>query len=353
MLLSAAYLLTTLTLATESGLRLHWDAPSSCPLRAHVIRAIRAQLTEHAERNGVVFDVSIRVQIVARGFVADVDLRAPGVSVRRTFPSDDCDDLVAIAALLVAVNIDPPSMHRALVKQRTRSEPVSEPPAPAVKLPAQVRVRGPNSVPVQTAATRTPSPSRPAHTEPARTEPARTEEHSVANDGATQDTTSARSVAGAAPVAAGVTRPGRPTPFRGALRWTIDLGWGLLPRTAVGVHGRAALRQTWWRVEVGAGWWPEHTVYRDDGQGGVAIRLLQLSARWCFAPTWNKLTIPLCAGTDAGWMQGEGRGVDHSRTAVRGWSAASIGPGLLWQAVPRVALYAGAEGRYAWLTPSF
>jgi hypothetical protein len=118
--------------------------------------------------------------------------------------------------------------------------------------------------------------------------------------------------------------------------------YGALPGPTAGVRGRAALRiGAFMAVLYGEYWAPRRAT-----RSGVssAVDFGGAGAQACGVPGWERVTIPLCAGAEAGSVRSFAtRGVDRDGEYRRPWVALTAAVGLRIRLAPRVGLWLGPE----------
>lgn len=260
------------------GARLEWDAPASCPDRAHVVAEIDAILGPAA--TGDPADVAARAEVrVHEGrHRLSIRVQTPSGTRTRELEADTCDDLAAYTAVLVAIAIDPGATGSLATPPTSDAEPTraGSPEPEAVSPPA----RPPDPAPTR-------SRFRPAGSVLAYVGP---------SIGTLSSTTA---VVG----------------LGGALRWRalrIDLGVAhrLVRATdrAPSTSASADLWSTFGHVDA------------------------------CGVPHVPRVEFPLCGGMEAGAISGRGRDVTEPAAGGAAWLAFRLGAGLLASPWRRVAL---------------
>lgn len=265
--------------ATEAGAArdpappLSWHSPPGCPQRDDLVRAIEALL-------GAPMAAPDQGTLAIEGSIEPdqarwrLRLRIVTDSGERTreLPGATCQELLEVAAVLVAVAVDP------RVAGVTDEPPVDDVVAPEAPAP-----------------TKTPTPVTP--------EPS------------------------------GRTTPRRPA-LGASVALQGALVFGPLPRIAGGLGGLVALRMPHARVELeGTFVWPSSTASSDRGRS--VIGLWQLGVRGCGVPRFDRadrrwaIELPVCGGVQAGAMRGQARGVAQPGHGTLPYLALDAGVGAL------------------------
>jgi hypothetical protein len=233
-----------------------WTAAPGCPEGA-VLRSRVERLIGRALRDG---DEAVAVTAeVTRGenFALELRVRSDTGVRERTITASSCDELVEIAAVVIAVAVDP----SASLMPALEPEP-APPPDPVV--PAK--------------ASTSPTPVRVAP----RGNPRR--------------------------------RPG------GTLQASAGVGLGMVPGPTAAVGGGGGVRWAHARVDLGLEHYVTRTARADDGSRGVDVRALIARAQGCWVPTAGRVVeFPLCAGFAAGAVHGRGFGVPRGDSRRAAW----------------------------------
>lgn len=146
-----------------------------------------------------------------------------------------------------------------------------------------------------------------------------------------------------------------PRPIDGAVR--AELGGQFLhalPAATATFGGALALRTRSARVELRGRWaMPQRTFDQGHPDAGVRVDLWTLGASGCYAPRWQRLEFPICAGLEFGVMRGRGVGVTRPRQAQMLYAAVPVDANLLWAPIPRVGLLVGAGAGPTLVRPGF
>jgi hypothetical protein len=127
-----------------AAVALTWDAPESCPGRAHVVLEIERLLgRDLLPSDQPTVRVEAHVREVDGAFVLEITTTRDGETRRRELRDDACQALADSAALIVALAIDPGAGVRAreVVRAEERPAPPSPPPRPP---PRDARAKPPS-----------------------------------------------------------------------------------------------------------------------------------------------------------------------------------------------------------------
>jgi hypothetical protein len=260
-----------------------WHAPASCPDAAEVERRARSLGPGLAPKSMVG-----EVTIAADGTFV-LDLAIDGAPSRR-YVAHDCEALANVAALVLAVAVDPVAV------AATRTE-----------VPAAVGDIPPTAAPVVL-----PSPA--VSTSP--------------NIAVTRPASPRRS----------------PPPLEGFARVHGVFGIGELPRfdaglgVALGIgagHGRFELHGTYLFARSAA--------LPGVGEAEAVIASWNLSPRGCGLLGRRSVRATLCAGPEVGIVTASGRHLRQVDDTVAVWIAAVGAPGIEWAILPWLRLHAGVE----------
>jgi hypothetical protein len=303
-----------ITEARREGVELRWSAPAQvCPVADAVLDDALAVLGA-APPAGT--DVTADAEVVRDpdGLVLTLELRSADGTGTRTVRAQQCAQLARIAALVIALSIDPSAVNRIPPELPVDAPAIEVPPvdetlvdAPAIDEPAEP-----------------PAPEIAVRREP--TSP---------------------------PIA---TRPRRP-PLHASVAIAAGVGAFALPRATAAFELGLALAGRAWRVELGAGYWAPSV--RDSAVNpaiGGRFQLAVAQARGCWVPRLGTVELPLCALAIVGGMLGRGTGELDVRKAASPWAAFGGGPTVMWR--PRVqggriALLVRVEGVGAATQPAF
>ena len=296
---------------------LRWSAPPECPdlagLTARIERRLGRPLAPgEAQLEG-------RVVRERAGYALRMRLSTGARDETRELRDAACDALADAAALLVAAALEPASLLAPAPPSPTREVPVPEVPAREVPVP-EVPAR---EVPAREGRT-VPVPELPPQPVPV-TDP---------------------------PLPDGPAEPQAPASRAGGLVRLHGGGeLGAVPRAtgALGLAGGVLWAR--WRLELGGLFVAPQTEARARGEARVG--LLAATLQGCRRAGRGAVEVPLCLGIEAGGMRGEGRRVAGERSAVAGWLAILLGPGLAWHASRRWSVFAGLQLVIAPVRPRF
>jgi hypothetical protein len=296
------------------GPSLEWSAPPGCPGQAQVLEQARALIGGPAI-DAALQHVTIRgtVEVEPVGFSLDIDIRTPSGVTRKTARADDCNVLAGVAALMVAVAVDPLQVTRTLGMQDARA---SSPP--------------PHEVPEPD-----PEPTLP-EVQPPRLPGERASPAADAREGrAPPPRARARALGGFARVSGSIGRGIVPS-----LDGGLALGAGLLaPRL------RAEL--------VAFHIFAQDAHYPAPSPAGATVAAwggsLRLGPRWQLGP----LELHGLASAAGAALTARGFGLRNPRSSADAWIALGLVPGLRWSPSPRVAVGADLEAEVALYRPGF
>jgi hypothetical protein len=266
-----------------------WTAPESCPTRADVVARIRSYLPTLEQPPLQVPRARLRLEAIVEP-IADawtIRLNTSGEqgSTERSFSAATCEELADAVALVAAVSLDPVIVSRELT--RVASEQPSEP-----ELELQPE----------------PPPEPPPALELTR------DDVDVPTPRNFRIGLRVFGGGGFGPTTAGYGALGADVALFGRLwRWSLD-GGAWLPRT---IRSEQAGGRFW-------GWW--------------------LGTRGCVVPSRAVVEVPVCAGLELGQARGLGLAPAlDPRAAAYPWAAASLGAGITWVIIERVALLVDAS----------
>ncbi|MBK6919487.1 MAG: hypothetical protein IPH07_18990 [Deltaproteobacteria bacterium] len=282
----------------DDPLELTWSAPDGCP--------DAAQVREHVQRRA---GTTALRRTLARGRIERLDdstwmlelvLEGDDGAFRRELRGTSCEALTAAAGLLIAVAADP----------TTRSGAPPDEAAPPLGSQVDEDITNPPAV------TSAAPPSRPPPTP-------------RASDTRAPVETSMRT---------------RTRGVDAALR--VDIGGQflrVLPAIADASFGGAlAVRWPRARAELRGRYLPgQRSRYADRPSLGGVIDLWTLGASGCYAPRWQRLEFPICAGIELGMMRGRSFGAIDNRDAAALFAALPLDAALVWSPIRRVGLLAG------------
>lgn len=257
-----------------------------------------------------------------------IDLKIDGERTRRELEGSSCPALTSAAAFIIATAIDP--------RVATIPPPIAEPPPdPEPPLPS-----GAESEPAADAG----GPSMPPPQDPGRLPPTPTEDEDEDEDG--PKTPRPRPATDTPPPP---TRPRDEPPKRRprlGLGAQAGVGFGPTPRVGAVLGLAVAAVGPRWRVELGGEYWTPSTANSAaNADVGVMVQAWDVVVRGCGVPRVGRVSLPLCGGLGAGALRGRGTGdLAVRRATSAGWIRALLGPGVLVEVAPRVAVGLRVDG---------
>jgi hypothetical protein len=325
----------TITTARRGDISLVWDAdPAACPTADEVIDDALAAVGQ-APPAGLAITAHGEVTRDGEALALVLTIRSPHGEGTRRVVAPQCRSLGRIAALVLALTIDPSA---ALPPEpapppepdpNSRPEPEPEPkPAPA---PATTPEPDPTS-PREPDPTPQPQPSKATRTPTAGRAPTRDRSRSIDRS--------------------------RTAPLHGSVVVGAGLGAFALPRPTAAFELGLAIAGTQWRAELAAHYWaPSERASSRNATIGGSFQLVGATARGCWVPRWRTIEVPLCALASASAMLGRGTGaLASTEDAASPFVAAGGGPTLAWRprrSSGRVALLLRVEGTGALTRPAF
>jgi len=85
----------------------------------------------------------------------------------------------------------------------------------------------------------------------------------------------------------------------------------------------------------------------------VLLARVAIGARECWEPRMTAISVPLCAGLDVGWILGEGRGLEENRSSRQVWLGLPVSTGLRVAVGRRLHLAADVETSINLVRPEF
>jgi hypothetical protein len=296
--------------AEAGAMVLQWDAPATCPDASAVLADAVALLRDPSPQRPL--RARGEVSRLDGGFAVALSITTDGSEGSRRMEAAGCDELARMVALVLALAIDP----------RAAEAEVETDPAPD---PGPTPQPEPDPVPVPAL--------EPAAEPSAAPEPGR-------------DPTPTSFVA----------------PRRRPLRaLVIQLGAGpgffALPAASALLTFGLAYVQPWVRAEFALQYWtPTTTQSPVNALVGGRFQLFVASLRGCFAPSFGRVELPVCAVVDAGALFGRGTGpLQPPGTAAAPWVGFGGGPAVIVRLGParRWGLWARVEGVGVPLRPTF
>lgn len=303
-----------LALVDPSGPVIEWSAPPGCPDGAQVLDEV-ARIMGRSVADVPRPEASIRGRIRAEpslGFALEIEIETPSGLTRKRTEADGCDVLGSVAALMVAVAIDP--IQTVTVLSSAAPTTPSEVPAPPLHAPDE---RAPG-----------PEPRVDADASPDAT------------------AASGRSASDPAPRDAGWVE--------GRLRGSGGLGRGIVPGVDVHASLGAGLRTRRLRAELVA----FHVLAQDARPAALPTVGIEVSA-WGGSlragPVLDVRTVELSAtaGISAAALTASGFGVLDPGRATAAWVALCLVPGLRWRPRSRWTLGVDVELEAALRRPAF
>jgi hypothetical protein len=288
---------------------LDWDAPASCPTRTDFLVRVRSYVPALEEPPLEVprarLRIDAKIEQVSGMWTVQLAMSGEHGSSERSFSASTCEELADAVALVTAVSLDPVVTAREVAEARAAALPVAPPLEPLEDEPEPeppVEVREPDVELVS---------SPPDELEPAAPREFRIALRVTGGGGFGPTLT------GYGALAAGFALFGR------RWRWSLD-GGGWLPRT---IRSEQAAGRFW-------GWW--------------------VGTRGCFVPRLSTVEFPLCAGLELGQVRAAGlQPALNTRAAAYPWIAASVGGGISWVIVDRVAIVADVAALVPFIAGDF
>ncbi|MEM7152856.1 MAG: hypothetical protein AAF799_08435 [Myxococcota bacterium] len=290
---------------------LRWDAPPQCPDERAVTEAVSRYVGRPLASETVT--ATGRVDTTADGYALELRLTGSGEHTEtRAVQDADCALLADVAALMVAIAIDPKATTLAI-----------EMPDPPLQSPDPAPIEPRDEAPVEPQPEPEPQPDPAAAPEP----PAAEDEPP-------------RALRSCRPGPSGLRHSPRDLrPSCGALGLRVALQAGALPQVGPGIGLDASL--LWPRVSIvlGASFFFDQPARLEQATAlGGDIRSGFGHVRACGRLGWNTLEFPLCGGVEVGALRGVGVGIDTPRDDRLGWFAAVADAGLAWSPTRRFAL---------------
>ena len=274
-------------LAGSGGLE--WSAPPQCPDEGQLHALIEGHLGDRT----LGLQARATVQAGPTGFVLDLEVQRGSTRDQRQVEAEDCEVLARVAALVVALAIDPVAVTRTQAPTRPITPHELEVPSPPPLPPPEPSPRAPVRP-----APRASAPS-PPETDDARPE------FLLSTEGGLET--------GALPL------------FSGLVGLDMALAW---PR---------------FRLE----WGGVFVTPRTEQQTTADVRVMLGAAafRACLRLRQPRIEVPLCGGVEAGAMRGDGERAPDARTGLGPWVAPTASAALRVPLASRVAIF--ARGRVA------
>ncbi len=303
----------------DGSVSLDWQAPASCPSASTVLGKVRSLVSgpaASAER--------VRARGVVSAPAGDQNWQLTLETVQgartwqRSLRAGSCEELADAGALIIALILDPSLKTEEKPDPGTNPRPDTAAPATAPAgppaPPPAVTARPPAAAPVQPAPSDVPRPTRPTRPAP--------------------------------------ETPGSELDFHAAASAVGD--WGSLPRIAFGAEVAAGVAVKPLALELSAMLLPEvEEVIAQQPKRGGNIALFAAGLRGCYELRGSALDTRLCAGFEAGRLQGTGFGTATTDTKNSLWTAARLGGFARYPLVAPLALRFGAEGLVPFSQPQF
>lgn len=302
--------LLALALAGPPGPAIEWSAPAGCPARAQIVVGA-ARLLGRATLEALPAEASIRgrIDVDPVGFALAMEVASSTGVTRKRVSAEDCAVLGRVAALMVAVTLDPIGAAETLPDETPLREPPNE---TSSGEPTTPREPTPSPAPLSSRRTARPVTARPA---PPRREPAWLE--------------------GFVRAAGGVGLGLVPT-----LDGLLSLGAGMRTR-------RLRAELVAFHVLAQAARYPDRpTVGAEVSAWGGSLRAGPVFERGAFE-------LSTRAGISAAALVATGFGVLVPDHRVSAWIALCFVPGLRWRPGRRWAVGADVEGEVALRRPAF
>jgi hypothetical protein len=304
------------THARHGAVEVAWTAPDGCPTADDVLGATLVLLGGSTGPSAVQA-VGVVEQRNGAPYVLELRVATGGQPGTRRVEAKRCERLADVAALVLAIAIDPSVLARA----PSETPPETQAPAPVAATPI---VPEPST---------TPPPVQPTPSERPKTSPRPTE-----------------------------TPPTKPTARRRVhvgLVASGGVGLALLPGTAAALGLATVISGRLWRVEIGALYWsPRRATSSANPDVGGRFQLGGGDLRACVVPGSGTIELPICAGLLVAAMhgRGSGRALVTTNSVASPLVAATAGPVVLWR--PRAAkgvlgVLARIEGILALTRPAF
>lgn len=297
---------------------LDWTAPAGCPGREQILeQAQRLMGTSSPEAAFQDVSVTATIEPAPTGFTVAIDVQTPSGVTRKTASADDCVVLGSVAALMIAVAVDPVQAVATLAIEPV--PPAEEPAAPD------------------------DPPPIPPLTEPTPAAPERLPPEALTS---TPPTSSPRR--------SPLTSPRRSSSLRALLRASGSVGAGIVPSLDGRVSLGAGLLAPVVRAELLAFHvFAQPARYPELPEVGATVAAWGGAAR--VGPRFALATLELhaLAGLSFAALTAAGFGVARPSEDASAWVALDLTPGLRWVPTSRFALGVDLEGLVAIRRPAF
>ena len=292
-----------------------WRVPEDCadePALRHAVRALLANRRRQPASSSFVIDA----KLVEQRWSLTINVADAESTSVRVMTVDNCADLVAAAALVVAINIDA----KAFASDQAAVD-VPEPASPTTNTLPPGRLVA-ESVPAETPVLEEREASPPA---------------------------------GATFVLTHIESDAAPHP-RAVVGVAAGYGLHLLPAATPILSLAAGLVGPRWRADLRlAYWFPQSETSSENPAVGGRFSLWHAGVRGCAVAQLRRanLRFPSCLAFDGGAMHGRGEGALDDRAGMSLWLSTSAGTGVRWALASHVALKLDAEIVVALRRPRF
>jgi hypothetical protein len=281
--------------AAEPKSPLSWEAPEECP-DAHALQVDVERLLGRPIDAADLAPIAVDGRIERRGTAWHLRLEIGGAKAKE-LEAPRCETLAEVAALYVALAIDPMAMLEAEATPR---------------LPASRDYEGTTEL------------SWPE----------------------------ARGEAG--PEAPLVAARKRARGLRIGARFMAGAGGFLLPGAAAGVAAGVSVMFPRARFEaLGSYFVPTEAEHDEEPEVGAEIQLGAAALRGCPVLRVQRWEFPLCAGVEVGAMVARGLGVEQPKVRRSVWVAGTLGAAAAWQPARVIALWAQVDAVVTLVRPAF
>ena len=227
----------------------------------------------------------------------DLDLEGPLGTEHRAFVAESCSVAIDATAVVLAVAIDPGAVAARINWEQPEPEPEPEPEPPR---------RAPPAAPSDFAGTTEDPSLNVVFDDDLRSEPARI------------------------------------TPQRQQVRFGLAAlaggGYGPLRAGSAAVVARVAVFGSRWRAQLVGAWLPPTRPSLSDA-GRARVDGFLIGAQGCGVLRAGPIEFPVCAGVEAGAVRAQALvPIQNPETASQPYAGITLGPGLSWAPVQRVAL---------------
>lgn len=279
--------------ASQQEPALVWEAPETCP-DERTIRARVEQLIGRTLADDETVRVHARVEIAERPSVV-LRVDSASGSSERTITAVSCAELGEIAAVVIAIAIDPAASLRAEAEPEPAPPPKPQPPPP----PPPREERAPAAV---------AKPRPIAHRGP-----------------------------------------------MGTLRVAAGVSLGAVPGVTAAIEAGGGVRWKHARIDLSAEHWlSQRAEAAGSNAAAIDVRLTIARAQGCWVPTAGRIVeLPLCGGAAVGAAYARGSGVPQSRPHRVAWAAAHVQAAVVLAPIRRFAIGPFARLQIPILRPAF